>query len=270
MSSLVAKDVGVRIDGRDIVADVSLRIERGEWLGVIGPNGAGKSTLLKALAGIIRATGSIEIDGTSIHGMRARERALHIAMVGQSPVVPVAVTVMEYVLLGRTPHIGRFSVESSHDILAVTGLLHDLDAGDLAERRLDTLSGGERQRVFIARALAQEAPVLLLDEPTTALDVGHQHDVLDLIDRMRHERNLTVVCTLHDLTLASRFPDRLLLLVAGRVEASGSAVEVLTEDHLSCFYGASVSVLSTDDGLVIVPRRSRRRTRVEVPEVGEP
>jgi iron complex transport system ATP-binding protein len=179
-------------------------------------------------------------------------------MVAQNPVVPDAITVAEYALLGRTPHLGRFSMEGRHDVEIVAETLAALGIEELAARHVHTLSGGERQRVLIARALVQDAPLLLLDEPTTALDVGHQQDVLELVDDLRRERGISVLTTLHDLTLAGRYADRLQLLVDGRTEAEGAAADVLTDDHLSRFYGARVRVLHLDDGLVVVPGRPTR------------
>ncbi len=255
MSRILAKDVSVRLGRRRVVRDVTFSAEPGEWLAVIGPNGAGKSTLLKAIAGIVTYDGRLEIDGMPLERLSARRRARQLAMVAQSPTIPDGITVGEYALLGRTPHLGPFGRESAADHERVRRALIDLDVGDLRDRDVSTLSGGERQRVLLARALVQDAPVLLLDEPTTALDIGHQQDVLELIDRLRRDRGITVITTLHDLTLASRYPDRLLMLVDGAVVAEGSPVDVLTEAHLARFYGASVTVLCTADGLAILPRR---------------
>lgn len=253
--ALLAEDVCVSFDGTPILQEVNLTLGRGEWLGVIGPNGAGKSTLLRALVGTVRSRGRIEVDGTALGSLRPKDRARRISMVAQNPVIPDAITVAEYVMLGRTPHLARFALESTRDARIVAEALGALDLGPLAGRFLSTLSGGERQRALLARALVQDAPVLLLDEPTTALDIGHQQEVLDLVDRLRRERGLSVVTTLHDLTLAGRYPDRLLLLVEGRPVAEGSAVHVLTDDHLSRVFGARVRVLEVDGGLVVVPRR---------------
>lgn len=253
--SIVAKDVTVRFGKRTVVDHVSLAVEAGEWLAVIGPNGAGKSTLLRALAGVVPCAGRIELDGEPIHSMGARDRARRLAMVAQTPVVPESITVTEYVALGRTPYNGVFGGARPGDARRVADVLEDLDVGHLAPRAVETLSGGERQRVLIARALVQDTPALLLDEPTSSLDVGHQQDVLELVDRLRRERGLAVVMTIHDLTLASRYPDRLLLLVDGHEAAAGAPHEVLTEAHLSQFYGAQVRVLCLEDGIAIVPRR---------------
>jgi iron complex transport system ATP-binding protein len=162
------------------------------------------------------------------------------------------------VLLGRNPYVSYFGSETKHDRLLVDDVLERLDLHEFADRRLGTLSGGERQRLVIARAIAQEAPILLLDEPTSALDIGHQQQALELVDRLRREHGLTVVSAMHDLTLAGLYADRLSLLHQGHVVATGGAAHVLRPDILSEFYGVSVSVHHEPDGtVVVVPRRSR-------------
>jgi iron complex transport system ATP-binding protein len=163
----------------------------------------------------------------------------------------------EYVLLGRTPYISYFGVETDHDRAMVANVLERLDLIELGSRFLGTMSGGERQRLVIARALAQEAPVLLLDEPTNALDIGHQQQALELVDRLRHEHGLTVVSAMHDLTLAGLYADRLTLLHEGHVVSTGTAQHVLRAETISEFYGVNVTVHHEDDGtVVVVPRRS--------------
>jgi iron complex transport system ATP-binding protein len=165
--------------------------------------------------------------------------------------------VAEYVLLGHTPHLRPLSSEGVGDIEAARGALDRLGLLGFADRPVSTLSGGERQRVLVARLLAQDTPIALLDEPTTALDVGHQQHVLDLVDELRRSHDLTVVATMHDLTLAGQYGDRVALLVGGRVAATGPADRVLTEDVLSAHYGARVRVIQGDDGPIVVPVRTR-------------
>jgi iron complex transport system ATP-binding protein len=198
----------------------------------------------------------VELGGERATGLRRREWARRVAFVPQTPIVPPGMSVASYVLLGRTPHLGPLGREGATDYAVVGRTLEQLDLTALAERPLDTLSGGERQRAMVARALAQEAPVLLLDEPTTALDVGHQQDVLELVDRLRREHELTVVTTMHDLTLAGQYADRLLLLDRGQVVVSGGPEVVLTQENLARFYGARVRVLLDGGALVVVPVRS--------------
>jgi iron complex transport system ATP-binding protein len=259
--TLTCRDVVVDLDGARIVDGVSLSVPGGEWLTIVGPNGAGKTTLLRAIAGLTAVTGEgdIEVDGTSLRTLHARARAQLIAFVPQSPVIPAGITVLDYVLLGRTPHISYLGTEGASDVEAAGEALELLDLVRFAPRELASLSGGELQRVLLARAIAQQAPVVLLDEPNTALDIGHQQDVLDVIDRLRHERDLTVVSTMHDLTLAGLYAHRLVLLSGGRVAAEGDPPTVLTEDNLERYYGARVRVIHEEGGLVVVPQRQRER-----------
>lgn len=231
-------------------------LHSGEWLCLIGPNGAGKSSILRATAGLVDYSGSIAIDQTEIPTTSPRWRAQHIAYVPQSPVIPPEMAVQEYVLLGRNPYVDHFSTETNDDRRVVGDILEHLELASLADRRLGTLSGGERQRLVIARALAQEAPVLLLDEPTSALDIGHQQHALELVDRLRRERGLTVVSAMHDLTLAGLYADRLVLLHQGICVAEGSPRDVLDQETLSRFYGVKVKVHHEDDGtVVVIPQR---------------
>jgi iron complex transport system ATP-binding protein len=247
--------VTVDLDGHRIVDGVSFDVATGEWLSIVGPNGAGKTTLLRAMAGLVRAGGAVTVGGRPVGTMRPRARARALALVPQVPVIPPGVVVLDYVLLGRTAHVPFFGSESAEDLRVVDDALALLGLDDFAARDVESLSGGERQRVLLARALVQDAPVLLLDEPTTALDIGHQQDVLDLVDRLRRQRGLTVVSSMHDLTLAGQYADRLALLDHGRVAQCGRADEVLTEDNLARHYGARVRVIRGEGGLVVVPDR---------------
>jgi iron complex transport system ATP-binding protein len=252
---IVAKDVCVELGGRAVLDHLDVTVEPGEWLTIVGPNGGGKTTLLKALAGLIPCRGRVELSGRAAHELGRRERAQLVAVVPQSPVMPVGITVWEYVLLGRNPHLGFLANEGHADHTAATNALVQLDLDGFSDRALTTLSGGERQRVVIARALAQDAPLLLLDEPTTALDVGHQQDVLELVDQLRLANDLTVVSTMHDLTLAGQYAHRLAVLAGGRIAVTGTAAEVLTEEHVATFYGARVRVVRDGPYPIVVPIR---------------
>ena len=245
-----------RRGGSIVVEDLDLSIRHGEWLGLIGPNGAGKSTVLEAIAGLVDVTGSIDIGGERITAMRPRDRARRVALVPQSPVIPPGMSVIDYVMLGRTPYMTRLGVESAEDVVAANIAISDLDLEPFAATPVDRLSGGERQRVVIARALAQASPVLLLDEPTSALDVGVRMEVLDHIDEIRRSCGLTVISAVHDLTLAAQFCDRLVMLSGGAIVAEGSAEGVLTADTIHRHYGARVRVITDDDGLIVIPIRS--------------
>ncbi len=256
-AAVVLRDVSVRLGGRSVLRHVTTTVPAGCWMTVVGANGAGKSTLLRAVMGLVAHEGSVSVHGTPSSALSPRERARRLALVPQTPVLAPGMTVGTYVLLGRMAHMGPFARESSTDLRAVTGVLQRLGATELAPRQLTTLSGGEAQRVVIARALAQHAPVLLLDEPTGSLDIGHQLEVLDLVEELRHEVGLTVLCTMHDLTLAGQYADQMLLLADGEVAAFGTPAEVLTEATLSKHYRATVRVLHDGDRLIVVPIRSR-------------
>ena len=242
--------------GTPVLSDLSLEVATGEWLGLLGPNGAGKSTLLKAIAGLVRHSGAIELQGKDSNSIRRRDRARAVAFVPQEPMIPLAMTVTEYVLLGRTPHLPYLGTEGRRDLEAAYAALDLLDLGRLAGRHMSELSGGERRRVVLARAIAQEADILLLDEPTGALDIGQGQNALELIGYLRSERPMTIITAMHDLTLAGQFADRLLMMAGGRIVAVGPAVHVLTADYIRDFYQANVEVVRVDGGLAIVPVRN--------------
>jgi iron complex transport system ATP-binding protein len=246
-AGLAVRELTVTLDRNPVVRGVSCAVAAGGWLSLIGPNGAGKSTLIRAAAGLVPYQGAVLLDGTDVRSLRARERARLIAYVPQEPVLPPDMTVEDYVLLGRTPHLGYLGSPGRHDRTVAAAALDRLDAARFAARRLARLSGGERQRVVLARALATEASVLLLDEPTSMLDVGHQQQVLELVDGLRRSRGVTVVATLHDLTQAGQYADHLVLLMDGKVEAAGSPDTVLTEELIARIYAARVTV-GTDPG----------------------
>lgn len=257
MSDLVLAGVSARYGSRVVARDVSVDLPAGSWLAIIGPNGAGKSSLLKSIVGLVPHDGSIRLDGRALSGLSARERARAVAYAPQAPQLPDRLTVTDYVLLGRTPHLAPLARERRSDLAVVEQVLRRLDLAGLADRALHTLSGGERQRAVLARVLAQEAGVLLLDEPTTGLDIGHAQALLELVDRLRTEEGATVVSTLHDLTLSAQYADRLLLMDRGEVVASGPPAEVLTRERVQRHYAASVEVLYTAAGeLVVAPARS--------------
>jgi iron complex transport system ATP-binding protein len=256
MSSLELRAVSVRYGRSVALASFSDVVRSGEWLGLIGPNGAGKSSLLRAVVGLVASGGEILVDGAPLALRSNRRRAELVAYVPQEPEMPADMSAFEYVLLGRSPYIGYFSSPTRHDRAMVAGVLERLDLGRFADRRLGTLSGGERQRMVIARALAQEAPILLLDEPTSALDIGHQQQALELVARLRRDHGLTVVSAMHDLTLAGLYSDRLALLYEGHCVATGAAADVLRAETLAEFYGVRVSVHHEPDGtVVVIPRR---------------
>ena len=248
------RDLWVRFGPVAAVRGLSLRAEAGAWTALIGPNGAGKTSALRALAGLGAYEGEVYIDGRDARRLGRRAVARLVAFVPQKPETPPALTVAEYVLLGRTPHIAYLGGEGRRDREAATQALRRLELEGFAERRLGSLSGGELQRAVLARALAQEASVLLLDEPTTALDLGRQQLVLELVDALRRD-GLTVVTTMHDLTLAGQYAERLVLLNEGSVVAEGTAVEVLSAPNVAVHYGANVRVVEDDGSVFVFPVR---------------
>jgi iron complex transport system ATP-binding protein len=248
------RDVSVRLGETPALRNVSLTVANGEWLALIGPNGAGKTTALRALTGLVPYSGRILLDGHDVRTLSRRDVARRVALVPQIPETPPGLTVSEYVLLGRTPHLGYFGGESAEDRAAARRALDRLELVSLAERMLTSLSGGELQRAVLARALAQDAPILLLDEPTTALDLGRQQQALELVDGLR-ETGLTILSTMHDLTLAGQYGDRLVLLDAGSVVAEGTSDDVLSTANVSSYYGANVRVMHDEDGVFVLPVR---------------
>jgi ABC-type cobalamin/Fe3+-siderophores transport system ATPase subunit len=243
--------------GRTTVLDsIRLTVEPGGWLAVIGPNGSGKSTLLRSVLGFHPHQGLVRIDGRLTSGMPRRERARCMAYAPQTPVLPEGITTRDYVGLGRTPHRPLLAAPRGVDRQVVDDVLPRLGLAPLADRLLATLSGGEKQRAVLARALAQQPRVLLLDEPTAALDLGHSQQVLDLIDRLRRQDGLTVISTLHDLTLAGQYADRLALLSEGRVVAEGPPAEVITAESLHSHYGARARIVQGPSGPAVLPVRA--------------
>lgn len=257
MTTISFTNLGVAYESEIAVTEFNDTIYSGEWLCLIGPNGAGKSSVLRAATGLVNYSGSITLDGTEIKGESNRWRARLVSYVPQSPLIPEDMSVYEYVLLGRNPYIAHFGNESAHDHDVIERVLNRLDLVKFARRSLGTLSGGERQRLVIARALAQEAPVLLLDEPTSALDIGHQQHALELVDGLRREQGLTVISAMHDLTLAGLYADRLVLMHQGFRVAVGTAEQVLRAETLAEFYGVSARVHHEPDGtVVVIPQRA--------------
>jgi iron complex transport system ATP-binding protein len=248
--------VSVSYGAAPAVDELSATFEPGSWVALIGPNGAGKTSILRALCRLVPFSGDIRIDGRDARALKRRELARLVALVPQIPEMPPSMTVAEYVLLGRTPHLGYFASETRDDRAAAKRALGRLDLLQFAARSLGSLSGGELQRAVLARALAQEAQILLLDEPTSALDLGRQQSVLALVDSLRAGSDgLTVVAAMHDLTLAGQYADRLLLLDRGLVVADGPAHEVLSTLNVSTYYGAEVRIVHDDDGVFVLPLR---------------
>jgi iron complex transport system ATP-binding protein len=243
---------------RAVLQGVDVAVGAGEVVGVIGPNGCGKTTLVRLLAGVLAPqAGAIRLDGRALVSHRRIEVARRVAVLAQDAGVEFPFTVLEVVLMGRAPHLPAFGFPSAHDLAVARGALARLDVAGLEARTVDRLSGGERQRVLIARALAQEPAVLLLDEPTTHLDLGHQARLLELLHELR-ARGLAVACVLHDLHLAALACDRLLLLAGGRIVRAGAPAAVLTAELLGRAYGTAVRIVDDAAGPLVLPRAPGR------------
>lgn len=227
-----------------VLADFSLTVGQGDFLGIVGPNGSGKSTLVRAISRALPPTaGTVQLNRRDIFAMRPSEIAREVAVLGQETAIDYEFTVYEVVLMGRLPHLSPFKGETERDYAAVRRAMAVTDTTPLKDRLVTTLSGGERQRVLVARALAQEPKLLILDEPTAHLDIAHQVELLDLTRRLNQEENLTVIAVLHDLNLASQYAMRLLMMKAGDRFIEGTPQEVVTEENVAAVFGSMVRVI---------------------------
>ncbi len=252
----------VEIDGRRLVDEVSLSLERGELLGLIGPNGAGKSSLLKALAHLLPYRGEVRLDGELLSELSPRQRALRCAYLGQGDQSSWPLRLRDYVALGRLPHRGSWGLSQRlrpEDQVAIDQALAQMHLGELAQRRFDQLSGGERARARLARALAVGSPLLLADEPVAALDPFHQLNVMQLL-RQQCAQGKAALVVLHDLTLASRFCDRIVLLDQGRVVDCGTTRQVLTPKNLQQVYQVQAMLGEHQKQRFVLPWSCRPQT----------
>ncbi|MEM9514199.1 MAG: ABC transporter ATP-binding protein [Actinomycetota bacterium] len=237
-SRLRADHVRLAYDEHVVVQELDLAIPDGQITVIVGPNACGKSTLLRALARLLKpSSGEVILDGELIHRLPTKEVARRLGLLPQTPIAPQGILVVDLVARGRTPHQRLFQQWSDDDERAVRSALMATDTMDLADRPVDELSGGQRQRVWIAMALAQETGLLLLDEPTTFLDIAHQVEILDLVDRLNHEEGRTVVLVLHDLNLACRYAHNLVAMVDGRIHGVGTPDEIITDETVEEVFG---------------------------------
>ena len=259
---LVAHGVHLAYDQRRVVHGVDLAVPAGQVTVIVGANGCGKSTLLRALGRILRPVeGRVELDGRDLHRMRPREVASVLGLLPQQPVAPEGISVGDLVGRGRHPHQGAFRRWSAADSDAVARALALTDTQDLVGRRVEELSGGQRQRVWVAMMLAQDPRILLLDEPTTYLDIAHQVDVLDLLADLNQQRGTTVVMVLHDLNLAARYADHLVVMAAGRLVREGAPADVLDAECVREAFGLLARVVAdpVTGCPMVVPERARER-----------
>lgn len=263
---LSAEALTVRYRDRIIVPRLDLVIPPGRITAIVGPNGCGKSTLLKALTRLIPAKeGRVVLDGTELRSRSAKDLARTIGLLPQSPTAPEGIAVADLVSRGRHPHQKAFARFTAHDGEVVAGALAATGTAELADRPVDELSGGQRQRVWIAMALAQETDILLLDEPTTFLDLSHQIDVLDLLADLNQLQGTTIVMVLHDINLAARYADHLIAMRAGEIVADGPPGDVLTEELISEVFDLHAVVMTdpVSGTPIIIPRG--RHHLLEVP-----
>ncbi|QBX34983.1 ABC transporter ATP-binding protein [Paracoccus liaowanqingii] len=243
--ALIARSLTAGYGPAQILTGLDLDLPPGRITAIVGANACGKSTLLRSLTRLLPPrAGQVLLDGRSIHAMPPRQLAQILGMLPQSPVAPEGITVADLVSRGRHPHHGLLSRWSGADDRAVAEALTVTGTADLAERPVDELSGGQRQRVWIAMALAQQTDLLLLDEPTTFLDISHQIEVLDLLTDLNRDRGTTVVMVLHDLNLAARYADHLIAMSAGRIHAAGPASEVLTREMVRQVFGLDSRIIA--------------------------
>lgn len=254
MVKISIKDLTFSYKSNKILDNLNISVDDSEIVSLVGPNGSGKTTLIKCIDRILKPRGSILLEGREVQEMKQQEIARQIGYVPQSSATPLATTVFDTVLMGRRPHIG-WRV-SDFDLDKVSDTLERLNLQDLAMRDFGQLSGGQKQKVLIARALVQEPTVLLLDEPTSNLDMKHQLDVLETISSMVKEKGISAVMAIHDLNLAARFSDKLVMLKKGVVYAAGSPIDLLSEKNISDVYGVEAIVMRSLDKPCIVPLRS--------------
>ncbi|MFD2638016.1 ABC transporter ATP-binding protein [Piscibacillus salipiscarius] len=237
-------NVSKQVDGKPILENINLNVQKGKCIGLIGPNGAGKSTIIKLISALEKpSSGQINFMGKNVQGWSVKKLAKHMAVLTQEGLAPYPITVYDSVLMGRYPHLGFFQRESKHDHDLVSNVLQITGLSNLRDQLIDTLSGGERQRVAIAKAMVQQPQLLLLDEPTTFLDIGHQMNILRLVQDWQKREGLTVIMVLHDLNLAAQFCDELVLMDHGKIVRTGSSEQIIAKETLENVYHAHPEIV---------------------------
>lgn len=239
--------VKFKYSNKTVLNGLKLDIEKGSFLSILGPNGSGKTTLLKNMCNLLKPyEGAIYIDNLQLKGIKYKDLAKTMAVVHQGSTPNFEFNIHDIVLMGRYPHQKRFSFDSKADLDIVKQVMLDTDIWELREKSIFEISGGERQRVIIARALAQQPEILLLDEPITFLDIKHQISILNLCKKLNKEKNITIITTMHDINLASRYSDYILLLDSGRVEVLDIPEKVVTEKNIEAVYGIKVKLINEE------------------------
>ncbi|GAA2518411.1 ABC transporter ATP-binding protein [Winogradskya consettensis] len=257
--SLAARDITIGYDKKTISEHLSLEIPAGRFTAIIGPNACGKSTLLRALSRLIKpVTGEVLLDGKDIHGRPAKEVARRLGLLPQSSIAPDGISVAELVARGRFPHQKLIRQWSAADEAAVVGAMAATGVTELSGELVDTLSGGQRQRVWVAMVLAQQTPIVLLDEPTTFLDIAHQIELLELCVRLNRDQDTTMVAVLHDLNQAARYADHLVVMKSGEIVAQGDPREVMTADLVERVFGLGCRIIDDPETHtpMVIPRSS--------------
>ena len=247
------KNVAFSYNGIPVLNDVSLELSSGLNC-ILGPNGEGKTTLLRCITGFLHPNeGNVLINSKEVSAMKATEIAKKVSLVPQQIVVEFEFAIEEFIMMGRHAYIGRFSKESELDWEIVNEAIKQTGLNEIRKRKVTQLSGGERQRMLIARALCQQADIMLLDEPVTSLDIKHQLDVMRLVKDLVNKQGITALCVLHDFNLAARYADKIILLKNGRVHSVGTPKETLTEESIKYVYGAKMNILDIENYLTVVP-----------------
>lgn len=256
VSAMKINNLDFKYDDTLVLKDINLNIKKGSFIGILGPNGSGKTTLLKNICNLLKPyNGDIIVDDLNIKNIKHKELAKKLAVVHQFGDFNFDFSVYEAVLMGRYSYLKRFQSESNNDLEVVENAMKETGTWDLREKSIYEISGGERQRVMIARALAQQSEILLLDEPISFLDIKHQINILNLCRRLNKKENLTIIATLHDINLANRYCDLIMLIDSGIIEAIDTPQKVLTAENIKKVYGIDVSLLKDDDGRpYIVPK----------------
>lgn len=250
---LSARDVSFAYSHEPVLHEISLEIQPGEFLGVIGPNGSGKSTLLKILAGILKPDRkTVFFKNADISSIKRKELASSVSWIPQENPMVFSFTVLDVVMMGRHPYMSPLMFESDEDYQVAHRAMEMTGTSQFAQRLFNEISSGERQRVIIASSIAQEPEIMLLDEPTSALDIKYQLEILKILKRLNHTKNMTVVMAIHDLHLASKFCDRLVLLKNGKIFADGAPAEILQKEILEEVYDVKINIFTGHDGTIMV------------------